>query len=167
MKLSEIKKLEEASVPTNQDTFSFIQRLKSSLDKHNTCLSAELNNLMEYTNLYKELFDNYYQAMMKKLEIANKYNTETSNSSKNYRNLTINLQGIINPIQKVDYNIEEIQADNKELEQAEELIQEYATQLKSCESMLVDITREVNKRLKSIVDTKDNIDFNFLSFYDN
>ena len=165
MKLSEIKKLQETNVMNNEETFNFIQKLKSSFDKNSQTIRTELKNFEEYTSLYNNLFNSYYSALMKKLEIANKYNTESS-SSKNYQNLTINLNGIINPIPKVNYNIEEIQQDNKDLEAAEQQIQDYAIQIQSCENRLIDLIKEINKRTKSIMSNKEDIEFNFMSFYD-
>lgn len=147
---------------SNNDRYQLMSKLKSSFFKKYQSIASDLQSLSQYVELYQKLFDDYYKNINNEIVIINKYNTN-DDSVTNYQNLSINLQGIINTAPVSSYNIEETQNDNKSLEQSKLEIEELENQMSSCENLLIDLGRNVSRNLKSFLDIKNDVDFNFNS----
>lgn len=147
---------------SNNDRYQLMSKLKSSFLKKYQSIASDLQSLSQYVELYQKLFDDYYKNINNEIVIINKYNTN-DDSVTNYQNLSINLQGIINTAPVSSYNIEETQNDNKSLEQSKLEIEELENQMSSCENLLIDLGRNVSRNLKSFLDIKNDVDFNFNS----
>lgn len=147
---------------SNNESYNLISKLKTSFAKKYESLSTDIQSLAQYVELYNNLFNDYHKNVDNEIKIYNKYNTN-DDSATNYQNLTLNLQGVINTAPVVNYNIEETQKDNKSLEQSKLKIEELESQMSSCENLLIDLSRSVTRNLKSFLDIKNDVDFNFNS----
>ena len=147
---------------SNNESYNLISKLKTSFAKKYESLSTDIQSLAQYVELYNNLFNDYHKNVDNEIKIYNKYNTN-DDSATSYQNLTLNLQGVINTAPVVNYNIEETQKDNKSLEQSKLKIEELESQMSSCENLLIDLSRSVTRNLKSFLDIKNDVDFNFNS----